>query len=67
MILFKLPNNSMESMDIINPILLLFNHSVMSHSCNPRDCNPPGSSVHGIFQATVLAWIAICFSGMQFA
>ena len=67
MILFKLPNNSMESMDIINPILLLFNHSVMSHSCNPMDCNPPGSSVHGIFQATVLAWIAICFSGMQFA
>ena len=26
------------------------------------DCSPPGSSVHGIFQATVLEWIAISFS-----
>ena len=26
------------------------------------DCSPPGSSVHGIFQAIVLEWIAISFS-----
>ena len=26
------------------------------------DCNPPGSSVHGIFQARVLEWVAISFS-----
>ena len=26
------------------------------------DCSLPGSSVHGIFQATVLEWIAISFS-----
>ena len=26
------------------------------------DCNPPGSSVHGIFQARILEWIAILFS-----
>ena len=26
------------------------------------DCNPPGSSVHGISQAKILEWIAICFS-----
>ena len=25
----------------------------------PTDCNPPGSSVHGIFQAEVLEWDAI--------
>ena len=25
------------------------------------DCNPPGSSVHGIFQARVLGWVAISF------
>ena len=25
------------------------------------DCNPPGSSVHGIFQAGVLEWGAITF------
>jgi len=27
------------------------------------DGNPPGSSVHGIFQARVLEWGAIAFSG----
>ena len=27
------------------------------------DCSPPGSSVHGIFQAGVLEWGAIAFSG----
>ena len=30
--------------------------------CNPVDCSPPGSSVHGIFQARVLEWVAISFS-----
>ena len=29
---------------------------------DPTDCSPPGSSVHGIFQAIVLEWIAISFS-----
>ena len=28
----------------------------------PMDCSPPGSSVHGIFQARVLEWVAIAFS-----
>ena len=28
----------------------------------PMDCNLPGSSVHGIFQARVLEWGAIAFS-----
>ena len=28
---------------------------------DPRDCSPPGSSVHGIFQARVLEWGAIAF------
>ena len=27
--------------------------------CNPMDCNPPGSSVHGIFQARILDWVAM--------
>ena len=30
--------------------------------CEPMDCSPPGSSVHGILQATILEWIAISFS-----
>ena len=27
--------------------------------CKPMDCSPPGSSVHGIFQARILQWVAI--------
>ena len=30
--------------------------------CNPMDCTLTGSSVHGIFQVTVLEWLAISFS-----
>ena len=30
--------------------------------CDPIDCSLPGSSVHGIFQAIVLEWLAISFS-----
>ena len=29
---------------------------------NPMDCRPPGSSVHGILQATTPEWVAIPFS-----
>ena len=30
--------------------------------CNPMDCGPSGSSVHGILQARILEWVAIPFS-----
>ena len=30
--------------------------------CNPVDCSPPGSSVHGILQERMLEWVAISFS-----
>ena len=30
--------------------------------CDPVDCGPPGSSVHGILQARILEWVAISFS-----
>ena len=40
--------------------------SEITQSCptlsNPMDCSPPGSSVHGIFQARVLVWVAVAFS-----
>ena len=40
--------------------------SEVTQSCptlrDPMDCSPPGSSVHGIFQARVLEWGAITFS-----
>ena len=32
---------------------------------DPTDCGPPWSSVHGIFQARVLEWGAIAFSGLS--
>ena len=33
---------------------------------NLMDCSPPGSSVHGVFQARVLEWGAIAFSDFVF-
>ena len=35
--------------------------SVM-HDCDPVDCSPPGSSIHGILQARILVWVAISLS-----
>ena len=32
---------------------------------DPMDCSPPGYSIHGIFQATVLEWGAIAFSELH--
>ena len=29
--------------------------------CNPMDCSPPGSSVHGISRTRILEWVAISF------
>ena len=38
-------------------------HAKLLHSCstlsNPMDCNPPGSSIHGVFQARVLEWVVM--------
>ena len=44
----------------------LKSESEVAQSCptlsDPMDCSPPGSSVHGVFQARVLEWGAIAFS-----
>ena len=57
--------------------LFLIQYSVLSHQfgesesevaqscptlCDPMACSLSGSSIHGIFQARVLEWIAIAFS-----
>ena len=43
--------------------------SEVAQSCltlrNPMDCSLPGSSIHGIFQARVLEWVAIAFSAVE--
>ena len=41
----------------------MLSFSVVSDSCNPMDCSPPGSSVHGILQARILEWVAMPTSG----
>ena len=36
--------------------------------CNPMDCSPPGSSVHGILQVRRLEWVAMplhMFKGLK--
>ena len=42
--------------------------SEVAQSCptlsDPMDCSLPGSSIHGIFQARVLEWVAIAFSDL---
>ena len=35
--------------------------SVVSDSCGPSECGPPGASVHGVFQARILEWVAISY------
>ena len=62
-----------ESINISTPFCLKFCMSleIKGHACfcakllqlcpvlyNPRDCGPPGSSVHGILQASILEWVA---------
>ena len=47
---------------IVKMIEVKWSHSVVSDSCDPMDCSPTGSSVHGVFEARVLEWVAISFS-----
>ena len=52
-----------------SPIIPLYSAAAAAKSlqscltlCDPMDCSLPGSSVHGIFQARVLEWVALAFS-----
>ena len=42
--------------------LCIQSHQSCLTLCDPMDHSPPGSSVHGIFQAKILWWVAIPFS-----
>ena len=64
--LFRNMVNWMDPVILVNHLtisimLLWFSHSVLSDSCNPMGCSPPGSSVHGISQARILEQVAISF------
>ena len=64
------PRGRKES-DMTEQLLINFKNVIISQSevaqsyptlCDPMDCSLSGSSIHGIFQARVLEWIAISFS-----
>ena len=59
--MFKLDLEKAEEPEIKIPTCV-DTHSVMSNSCNPIDCSPPGSSVHDIFLARILGWVAFSSS-----
>ena len=40
-------------------VVLCLNHIWLF--CNPMDCSPPGPSVHGISQSSILGWVALPF------
>ena len=55
---------------LFTPILSTIRDFVCVHTvarfhptlCDAMDCNPPGSSVHGIFQARIQEWVAVSSS-----
>ena len=53
---------SLSSTTLLLPTHLPPPSCTHAQSCNPMDCSPPGSSVHGLFQARILEWVAISFS-----
>ena len=63
---FHYPKHYLMSLCGQSLLQLLVVVVVVTKSCltlgNPMDCSPPGSSIHGIFQARILEWIAISFS-----
>ena len=43
-------------------LICMHNCSILSNSCNPKDCSPPGSFVHGLSQARIPEWVVISSS-----
>ena len=60
------PGSSADKESTCNAGVVVSSSSEVTQSCptlcDPMDCNLPGSSVRGIFQAGVLEWVAIAFS-----
>ena len=58
--------STLYSLNTFSPFLLINSNSAVlclvaqsySTLCDPMDCSPPGSSVHGILQARILEWVA---------
>ena len=66
----QLPRHPSSCRDIHNsgplppPLVVKSKPNYMTRDalCDPKDCSWPGSFVHGILQARILQWVAICFS-----
>ena len=60
------PKNTGVGCHFLLQCMKVKSESEVAQSCltlsDPMDCSLPGSSVHGIFQARVLEWVAIAFS-----
>ena len=56
-----LENESIETL-LLRDMCVYVSQSVMSDSCDPTDCSPPGSSVYGISQVRILEWVGLSFS-----
>ena len=52
-----LPDSLMDIVSEVSEVVQLY-----LTLCDPVDCSPPCSSVHGILQARILEWVAISFS-----
>ena len=58
--------NSMSYSILHCKVVVVESLSCVQLFCDPMDCTPPGSSVHGILQARILEWVAIFFSRGSF-
>ena len=61
--LLHLQHWQVDSLPLESPVCVLVTQLCLT-LCDPMDCSPPGSSVHGILQARILEWVAIPFSGI---
>ena len=54
-------NTNLKQIDIIIGQYYFYSKVLVAQACvtlcNPMDCSPPGSSVHGIVQARILEWV----------
>ena len=66
---YQAPKNTGVGCRFLLQCMKVKSESEVAQSCptpsDPMDCSPPGSSIHGIFQARVLEWVAIAFSDMK--
>ena len=53
--------STVNTLFLLYKVFVLFAQSCPT-LCDPMDCSPPGSSVHGILQARILEWVVIPFS-----